>query len=389
MNVRVQTHNFNGKKLKTARIARGVTLEELGKLLNLSHQSVSKYENGKASPDYETLQRISGILEFTPSFFYSDNNNNLDPQTSHFFRSGAAVARKYKDQVKEKVRLLAYVIEFIESRIRLPEFKYPDFIANHTEFRQLDLSEIDSIAEQLRRYLGLGDGPISNITALCEKMGIVISSSKMDNEKIDACTVFYKNRPYILLNNERLSAVRLRFNIAHELGHILLHSRYTEKDINDKSKHKRIEQEANRFASSLLMPEATLVPELSSSGLDYLLLLKEHWKTSIQAIVYRAEELGIFTSDYALYLRQQISRKKWRQHEPLDDIIPIEKPMLFIQALNMIINKYNITIEEISFQIGLTIEDISLLGELVVEKPLSKPLDVENHNVVYLHNKNS
>ncbi|PER74598.1 MULTISPECIES: ImmA/IrrE family metallo-endopeptidase [Priestia] len=54
-----------------------------------------------------------------------------------------------------------------------------------------------------------------------------------------------------------------------------MHSNYNEKDVEDKSKHKRIEQEANRFASAFLMPESTIVPELASAGLDYLLLLNQ------------------------------------------------------------------------------------------------------------------
>lgn len=367
MFARSQIHKFQGEKLRTARIIRGFTLEELGRELGISHQSVSKYENDKASPDVEIIKRIADLLQFTPSFFYINHQESIIPQTSHFFRSGAAVAKKYKDQVKEKVRMFAYVLDFIENKIKLPLFKMPDFVTIKPNFSQVDFEEIDILAGQLRRYIGLGDGPISNITALCERLGIFVSFSELDHEKIDACTVFYKNRPFILLNEERTSAVRLRFNIAHELGHILLHSGFHEKDINDKSKHKRIEQEANRFASSFLMPETTIVPELFSSGLDYLLILKEHWKVSVQAIIYRAEELGVYSQEYALYLRQQISRKKWRLKEPLDESIPIEKPSLLHQAIKILVNKYHISIEEISFHTGITIPELSKLGDLEAE----------------------
>ncbi|HEF5706552.1 XRE family transcriptional regulator [Bacillus wiedmannii] len=381
MNKRSQIHNFQGRKLKTARIIRGFTLEELGEKLGVSHQSVSKYENDKASPDIETARQLAEILQFTPSFFYGNSEDLLNAQSTHFFRSGAAVAKKYKEQVKEKVCTLAYLIRFIETNIKLPEFKIPNFISVQSTFKQIDFEEIDNIAEKMRRYVGLGDGPISNITALCERLGIIVAFAKMDNEKIDACTVVYNNRPYILLNEERLSSVRLRFNIAHEMGHLLLHSSYVERDVNDRSKHKRIEQEANRFASAFLMPESTIVPELSSSGLDYLLILKEHWKVSVQAIIYRAEELGVYTQDYALYLRQQISRKKWRLVEPLDENIPIEKPSLFKQALNLIINKCNITLEEISFQTGLTIQELSIICDLKVD-PLNNECALVEKNVV-------
>lgn len=376
-------NDFQGSKLKTARIVRGFTLEELEEKLGVSHQSISNYENGKANPHVETIRKLANILEFTPSFFYGNDVDMLDPETPHFFRSGAAVAVKYKDRVKEKIKILAYIIDFIQSKMRIPEFKYPDFIKKSAGFIQYDLEEIDNIATKLRRHIGLGDGPISNITALCERLGIIISFAKMEDEKIDACTVFYKGRPYIILNQERISSVRLRFNIAHELGHILLHSSYQEKDVKDKSKHKRIEQEANRFASSFLMPESTIVSELASSGLDYLLLLKEHWKVSVQAIIYRAEELGIYTPDYALYLRQQISRKKWRQKEPLDDKIPIEKPLLLQQAFKLLVERNKLSVEEISFKTGLTIYELNQIGNMELYIPKEQPLNQES-NLVYL-----
>lgn len=364
MNLRNQNHKFQGEKLKTARLIRGLTLEDIGIQLGISHQAVSKYENEKAVPDINTIKHLATFLQFEPSFFYGDKEELLNPQTTHFFRSGAAVSKKYKEQVKGKVKTFAYLVSFMEKHIKLPKFEIPDLISIGRDFRQIAFEEIDRVAGSLRRYIGLGDGPISNITALCERLGIIIAFAEMDNEKIDACTVYYKNRPFILLNQAIQSSVRLRFNIAHELGHIVLHSKYMEKDLNDRSKHKRIEQEANRFASAFLMPEATIVPELSSSGLDYLLILKEHWKVSIQAIIYRAEELGIFTEAYALYLRQQISRKKWRLKEPLDDVIQIEQPKLIKQAIQLLINKYNFTLEQLSFSTGILVRDLAYLGDI-------------------------
>ncbi|MCA0150305.1 XRE family transcriptional regulator [Rossellomorea vietnamensis] len=384
MNLRQQKNNYCGQKLKTARISNGYTLEELGGKLNISHQSVSKYEMGKAVPDIETQKKIAEILGYSTTFFYGNEENLQIPQGAHFFRSGAAVAKKYKDQVQEKVKTIAYLIDYLESVLKLPPFKLDALFATETQFRQVNLNEIDDMAEKLRRFLGLGDGPITNLTALCERLGIIVFSTVLDNEKIDACTVFYKNRPYILLNKDRISSVRLRFNIAHELGHIILHSGYSEKDVKDKSKHKRIELEANRFASSFLMPEAGIVPELSSSGLDYLIILKEHWKTSIQSIVYRAEELGIFTADYALYLRQQISRKKWRKKEPLDDVLSIEEPKLISQAIRLLTTKYKKSLDEISFNTGITVAELSNIAGIGLTKEETLQYSKNYDNVVYI-----
>ncbi len=367
-------HNFQGDRLKLARIIRGLTLEEVSKELDISHQSISKYETGKSIPGTEIILQLSRLLGFSPSFFYIKDDKELLPQTSHFFRSGAAVPKKYKEQVKGKIQLIAYLTDFFESKLKIPQFLMPPIANKSKVFSQIDFEKIDELAVEFRSFLGLGNGPISNMTLLCEKIGVIVSFASLEHEKIDACTVFYNNRPFVILNEDRISSVRIRFNIAHELGHILLHSFYNDKEINEKSKHKRMEQEANRFASSFLMPESSFMSELSASGLDYLLILKQHWKASIQAIIYRAEELGAFSTDYALYLRQQVSRKKWRIFEPLDDLIPIERPTLFKQAFNLFIHKYGFSLDEILFNTGLKENELKKICSVVLDNNEAKKL---------------
>lgn len=380
METRNLDHNFKGEKLKLARIVRGLTLEDVAREVGLKHQAISKYEVGKSIPNRDTLLQLAEYLNFEPSFFYN-NQAKISPQSSHFFRSGAAVAKKYKEQVKGKAKLIAYLMDFFESELRMPKFIAANLLNTRESFEQIDFNRIDKVAEDLRRYLGLGNGPISNITLLCEKMGIVVVYTSLNNEQIDACTVFYNSRPYIIVNNCKISSVRLRFNVAHELGHILLHSSYKDKDINDKSKHKRLEREAHRFASAFLMPESSIVSELSASGLDYLLILKEHWKVSVQAILYRAEELEVFSTDYAVYLRQQISRKKWRIEEPLDNIIPKESSSLFNQAVKLLNKKNSVAMEEIIFKTGLSKSELYELCLIEDEENASLEIN-NNHNVV-------
>jgi len=63
-----------GEKIKTARIAKGLTQEQLGELLGLQKSAVAKYENGRVvNIKRSTLQKISEVLGIKPSELISDN----------------------------------------------------------------------------------------------------------------------------------------------------------------------------------------------------------------------------------------------------------------------------------------------------------------------------
>ena len=89
----------------------------------------------------------------------------------------------------------------------------------------------------------------------------------------------FKN--HIIAINSNLSQHRQNFTIAHELGHILLHSRIIEslysieeresdKDaIINESIHERMEYQANIFASFLLMPDIPFFTEVNKLFKEY------------------------------------------------------------------------------------------------------------------------
>ncbi|GEM01926.1 Zn-dependent peptidase ImmA, M78 family [Halolactibacillus halophilus] len=357
---REMLNRFYGKKLKQARTIRNLTISDLSKKINVTHQSISKYENDKMTPSLDVLKEISNVLNFEISFFYTSPAPESFYENTFIFRKKAGVAKKYKDQMIEKMALILSFEQNLESYVKLPKFNRDLVLKrkDETVYEPLSDEKIEQVSFDVRRSLQLGMGPIDNITRLCEKLGIIVVFSDLGKTTIDGCSTFYEDRPYIVLNKQGFSSVRMRFTLAHELGHILLHSGLDKKHINSTVNSKQIEKEANLFASFLLMPEESFVQDINGLGLDYLLMLKKHWKVSIQAMVFRAEYLGVFTEDYALYLRQQISRKKWRKSEPFDDEIIFEEPVLINQALEFIQNNMKVSLDEITFKTGLSEKEI-------------------------------
>ena len=58
--MRVQS-GFNGKRLKAARLYRGLTISEVAKMSDVSKQAISQFENSKAA--FRSLRGMSGRAE--------------------------------------------------------------------------------------------------------------------------------------------------------------------------------------------------------------------------------------------------------------------------------------------------------------------------------------
>ena len=88
--------------------------------------------------------------------------------------------------------------------------------------------------------------------------------------------------------NRNQPADRQRFSLGHELGHIVMH----------RVPSPTMEDEANAFASALLMPTQEVRPYLSGRlTIQKLASLKPVWRVSMQALLYRARAIGTITAN--------------------------------------------------------------------------------------------
>jgi hypothetical protein len=113
---------------------------------------------------------------------------------------------------------------------------------------------------------------------------------------------------------------RMRMNLAHELGHLVMHQQLV-------GEEKEREREAFRFAGELLLPEKSAREELIKPvTLSSLAPLKPRWGMALSALIMRAIHLGVITDRQQRYLFQQLSQRGWRTREPANLDVPIEKP---------------------------------------------------------------
>ena len=352
---------FVPERLIEAREARGITMMELAEKVGVTHQAISKYEKGKASPSFDTLEKISSALALPAIYFYKPYTKTSDHVV--FFRSRAAATVKSKKVHESKIKWVKEIHSFLEQILEFPAIDVPKKITSDT-FMPTDYRIIEEMADELRKHWGIGTGPISNVVLLLEKKGVIVSRAPFSSFEIDACSDWESKTPFILLSNDK-TAVRSRFDSSHELGHFVLHSNIKASDFNNKENYKRIETEAHRFAAAFLLPAASFSKEFYSTSIDHLISLKRRWKISIQAIAYRAKTLGLISEYQYIYLRKTLANNNWLRNEPLDDgEIPFEEPEAFKQAMELIV-KHNVkTRQDIVSEIALPREEIEVISGL-------------------------
>lgn len=350
-------------RLREARLARGLTTIDLASKVGVSRQSISKYELGASEPSGPVLSAISDALNVPISFFYKPLSAPENRGTT-FYRSLKTNAARAKDVMSSKSHWATQIASLISKDIVFPPATLPPLPERYSQNQEFSFDEIEDISLYIRKSWNLGTAPINNMSRLLEAHGIIIATINTGFPETDACSTFVDARPYIFLDIQKECAVRTRFNLAHELGHLILHGNITQSDVEDKKILSRIEKEANQFASAFLLPRDSFLLDIKSTSLQSFLPLKKKWKVSIQAMVYRCRELEVFSDNQMIYIQKQISAKRWRKTEPFDNEWPSEDTYILQAALKMLLGRGDYTKESLLSELRFPAEDIEELCSL-------------------------
>jgi len=320
---------FVGERLKNARQLRGLTLTELALRTGISKQSLSLYENSKNIPEYERVENLAIVLNFPQDFFFQKDIYRTNTEVT-YFRSLATATKIDRIAQSLKLEYVAIIYESLLDYIDFPDRNFPEISFNETddefddEGNKKTCQEIERLSNEARAFWGVGNRPIANLQYLLEKNGIIVTGFDTLEEKIDAFsqrTVVNDSDLFIIaLSIGKRPECRIRFDMAHELGHILLHPWSEDLESITKEEFKSREKQANMFASAFLLPQSSFGTEAQPypTDLKYYLHLKKKWNVSIQAMVYRTRQLGIISDNQFQYLMRQISKNGWRMREPTD-----------------------------------------------------------------------
>ena len=357
---------FNGERLKIARMWRNLSATQLADLTGFSRQTISMLENGKLmNPEFATVQKLSEKLGFPVTFFLEETKINLNESTT-YFRSLLTTNKKYRVEQEEKIKFIAIVYNMLSEYLEFEKVNLPQIPTNATP---------QEAANILREYWGLGNRPIENIVYLAESNGLIVTDFETATGDVDAFSHKITSddmETYLIgYSKNKRTAARIHFDVAHEIGHILLHNWREDLECIDKEEFKEIELQAHAFASAFLLPEDEFRKDVSpyATNLAYYTELKKTWKVSIAAMIRRAKDLDIITADDYSRLMRNMQKQGIRKIEPLDDELVTAEPSLLRQAIKILFDQKVFTpnefLEELSREYGFTLypKDIeTLLG---------------------------
>ena len=327
MRVMKSNFEFNKHRLKIAKNLKGKTNKDLANILSCTEATISNYlnENKPSVPDFEKVVNLSESLNLPFSFFNSTFKTQVvDEQI--FFRSYSRIKAQYRNSALAYSEFAIQTLEYFDKTIsNLPIFQGFDIDAL--------VNEPEKTALSLRGDWQLGVLPIKNIIALLESHGIAVFRLPMEVKEVDAFSFYHDGRPIVFLNTAK-SAERMRFDAAHELGHLVLHS--DDKNVLENMKDK--EHEADKFASSFLMPkEAFIAMAPNNLSLGNLISYKKYWKVSLAAINYNLHEHELLTDWSYRSNCVEFSKQGYNKSEP--EPIERERPILLNKIIKILLEK--------------------------------------------------
>jgi Zn-dependent peptidase ImmA (M78 family)/transcriptional regulator with XRE-family HTH domain len=337
--------SFNHHMMILARDSRGLTQAELATKLQIGQGTLSKYEAGLSEPPPAFVDELADCLSFQSPFFYEPGRPyGLPP--FHYRRRKKLSAKSLARIVAEMNIRRLHLAKMLKSF----EWKTNAFIPeiDPDEYRGRGAARLttEDVARQIREMWLLPNGPIPNMVDLLESNGGIVIPCDFGTDLIDAMSQRIDGLPVLFFVNVHAPADRLRHTLAHELGHMLLHTIAVKSD-------EEMENEADAFAGAFLLPAAEIKPQLRRFDLRQLANLKLYWKVSMAALAVRADRLKLITPYQSKMFWIEMGTLGYRKREPNEP--PKEHPKLLRQIISFHMKKLGYSAAEMAKMLHLKV----------------------------------
>ena len=334
----VDSAKFKGSKIKEAREFLGMSTADFATKLGVSKALVVLVENEKREVAPDLASAILSSVPLPASFFFIKREKK--DSSGIFYRSRKSESKKKRKSYETIHLWVKDIASYLSEFIVFPKVNIQRFDIDPEKTTKRDIEEI---ALECRKNLGLGTSPVPNCVDLFERLGIIIYRRSFDAPKIDSFSQWnaLDNRPYIALNSDSDNGPRSRFDSCHEFGHLVLHKNVDpERFEKDNAYYKWVEDQAHEFAANFLMPRKCARIEMARPSMSNFLLLKPKWKVSIKFLIHRAKTVGVIDNprSYQLFM-MNYNKKKWHVKEPLNEKVPIEVPGYLTRSFKLLVDR--------------------------------------------------
>lgn len=344
---------FNGGMLRLARQFRGFAQKDMAEAIGVDAAILSRAENDALVPAEHVIEKCAQHLKVPVEFFYTRFQPTGIPLSFHpMWRSKQTVSQRDRDKVLAEANIRGFHLRRLMQSVSLSE----DLPLPRYEPGEYD-NDCREIAKMVRRAWGAPAGPLINLTNYVERAGVFVFHIDLAGVDVDGLTVRLPGTAPCIFLNKHLPADRMRFTLAHELGHLVMHQ----------VPSPDMEAQAHQFASGLLVPLDDIRPTFKAArriDLPLLAQLKPQWRVSMQSLVFVAKDLGLLTDGQAQVIWKAFSAKKYKLREPIELDFPIEPTSLDKRLIGAHLDELGYSLEELAATLVATTDDVRDLYSL-------------------------
>lgn len=355
---------FNRHMMALARDSSGLTQGELASRLDVQQGTISKYEGGVLDPQMDFIDQMADALGFRSGFFF-------EPYTIY-----GVPPYHFRKRKKLSAKVLSSIVaEMNLRRIHISTLMRSDNDRGNSFIPEVDRDDLDTIgrggfsieriAQRVREHWMLPNGPIENLVETIEAAGGIVVPIEFGTDLLDGMSQRIDGLPVLFFMNSNAPADRARHTLAHELGHMILHTRSFIDD-------EQMEDEADAFAGAFLLPANEIRPQLRQFSLRQLANMKMYWKVSMAAIAVRASRLNVITPYQSKMFWIEMGRLGYRKREPNEPAH--EVPVRLRRLLNFHLGQLGYSTDELAGLLHLTVSKFNeMYGEVVRSRGSEKP----------------
>lgn len=313
--------NVTLKRLRALREQFGMTQESLGQLVGVTRQTIAAWEKGDSTPTLAQLFKLSRVMGVPVEVFLKNEQTQAD--VTLLFRADQpdTLTPEMRMIFAKKAANYAAVEKLLDEAPAMPPARPMDGFNPYL---------VEEAAEQVRDWLGVDDGPLTDVIERLEGLGVKVFLEELP-DKVSGFSAYTNEWGAVIFINRSHPGERQIFTALHELGHLVFHRKEYEGNYEKtKGKNDPREKAVQRFAAAVLLPKDVMLRELRGWEGDYLPLpllldIKHRYHVSIRTVVLRASDLGIMPKQKAQKQYGYIQMKFGPENEP-DQLPSVEEP---------------------------------------------------------------
>ncbi len=335
------------QRLRNARKQAGISQQAAAHAINVARTAITQMEAGKRSVSTFELTKLAKLYRQPIPYFLDEHIDSNDTLEALLYRAEPSLndvpdIKRHIDHYIDLCREGSNLEKLLKYESRMGPPMYSLSLSNHKGEAVL---QGESVAEQERKRINLGNEPIGDVAELIAKQSIWVSSANLPNT-ISGLFLNHNKTGLIILVNAAHVKSRKRFSYAHEYAHALLDRTDQVRISSTANNAELIEIRANAFAAAFLMPKEAIFNILYSlnkgkpSRSDHIIhdvasentftvkeraipysqtityqdaaIIAHHFGTSYQAAIYRLRNLNcISLQECDLLLKKENDGKNY------------------------------------------------------------------------------